>query len=113
MFSNLSPCETYQFFDALHWKRVREVRRQLNPVGTPPPKVSHPLVGTTLKSTRFDHTYLVESVQVDWRNGRFLRAMLNMQGSHRVVLVKNISSTDQEILDQIARFGEEFPGIEF
>jgi hypothetical protein len=94
-----------------HWLRVKaeRARRGLPGARASSGPVDHALVGLTLVERGTDRRYVVESVREDWWQGWFLTALLHdEQGSSRLCVIENRSSTHPAIERQLAQFRESF-----
>lgn len=97
----------YSHFDMNHWLAVSAERRRQGMARHPERgqlQPDHPLVGKTLVDTATNRTYVVESVRKDWLQGWYMTAMLNCEGSHRVVIVQAQPWTCPTILSQLQVF---------
>ncbi len=100
----------YSFFDIDHWRAVKKARQEqgLNRLDGKLRRMNHPMVGVQLVQKPTNQVYTVESVSEDWWYGRFLTAKLDLNGSHRVCVIENISCVDNGIQAQLDIFQEEF-----
>lgn len=100
----------YSYFNMDHWRAVKKARQEqgLNRLDVKLRRTNHPMVGVQLVHKATNLVYTVESVSEDWLYGRFLTARLELQGSHRVCVIENISCSDTGVQAQLDIFQEEF-----
>ena len=101
----------YSFFDANHWFRVKRARAELglNRISDAEKlRPNHRLANATLQHIPSGEYWKVVSVREDWWMGKFLTALLEKDGSHRMVVVENYSCEQPGIVNQLGEFNSDF-----
>lgn len=109
------PPEEFRYFDHTHWLKVYTERRRL---GLPDwdlqdrVVLDHPILRVCLRERKTGKLYRVLRVTKNFFAGQFLQAVVENEGSHRLLYFENISSRDQVILQAVQTFREEWEAVE-
>lgn len=100
---------SYAHTDTGHYMLVKKARMEQGLARRPgaSAELDHPLVGKVLID-RSGTTYTVVKVCQDWWYGRFLRALLEHDGSHRTCVIESPTCMDPGIREQADKFARDF-----
>jgi hypothetical protein len=99
------------YFDANHWKRVKQARDAQGLNRIPAESLlrpNHRLARATLRHRESGESWTVTAIREDWLVGRFLTATLESNGCTRTCVVETISSENPEVYQQLDSFNDEF-----
>lgn len=65
--------------------------------------IAHPLVGRSLLNTETGKIYIVEKAVKHWLWGYYIALLIQNQGSHALIRWENISSSENDILHDVAK----------
>ena len=95
-------------FDQDHWLRVKAERTRLGII--PGRKASlaslesHRLLSVQVLDTRTGERYSIDQISREWLQGTYLTATMRSENKSKVLVIENISSENEDVLDQLAEF---------
>lgn len=99
----------FEHFDYEHWFKVYSVLYDENKLlSTRNDSADHPLLNQFIQNKTTGRIYQVVKVKKTWYRGWFYSALIESDGSHRMVDIENISCHDKSSLASIKSFQDTF-----